>query len=115
MQVRSENPGLNPGTAFETVRLECKNGKAPIMGRITLNRTMAQFGCKLSCTPKLGNPRESRLDGKSKEAVEVNAKIDKLLLAINSAYESLVERLTSSLRTPKIFVKEFSYFLMPCH
>ena len=25
-----------------------KNGKAPIMGRITLNRTMAQFGCKLS-------------------------------------------------------------------
>ena len=46
-----------------------KNGKAPIMGRITLNRTMAQFGCKLSCTPKLWNPRESRLDGKSKEAV----------------------------------------------
>ena len=24
MQVRSENPGLNPGTAFETVRLECR-------------------------------------------------------------------------------------------
>ena len=23
--------------------------------------------------------------------------------------------LTSSLRTPKIFVKEFGYFLMPCH
>ena len=23
--------------------------------------------------------------------------------------------LTSSLRHPKIFVKEFSYFLMPCH
>ena len=28
-----------------------KNGKAPIMGRITVNRTMAQFSCKLSCTP----------------------------------------------------------------
>ena len=26
-----------------------KSGKAPIMGRITVNRTMAQFGCKLSC------------------------------------------------------------------
>ena len=25
------------------------------------------------------------------------------------------DRLTSSLRTPKVFVKEFSYFLMPCH
>lgn len=30
-----------------------KNGKAPIMGRITVNRTMAQFSCKLSCTPSL--------------------------------------------------------------
>jgi hypothetical protein len=32
-----------------------KTGKAPIMGRITLNRTMAQFSCKLSCTPGLWN------------------------------------------------------------
>ena len=69
-----------------------KSGKAPIMGRITLNRTMAQFSSKLSCTPELWNPRESRLNGKSKEAVEINAKIDKLLLAINSAFDSLLER-----------------------
>ena len=51
-----------------------KSGKAPIMGRITVNRTMAQFSCKLSCTPWLWNPRESRLNGKSREAVETNAK-----------------------------------------
>ena len=69
-----------------------KSGKAPIMGRITVNRTMAQFSSKLSCTPELWNPRESRLNGKSKEAVEINAKIDKLLLAINSAYDSLLDR-----------------------
>lgn len=69
-----------------------KSGKAPIMGRITVNRTMAQFSSKLSCTPELWNPRESRLNGKSKEAVEINAKIDKLLLAINSAFDSLWER-----------------------
>ena len=62
-----------------------KSGKAPIMGRITVNRTMAQFSCKLSCTPGLWNPRESRLNGKSREAVEINAKIDKLLLDINAA------------------------------
>ena len=53
-----------------------KNGKAPIMGRITLNRTMAQFSCKLSCTPELWNARESRLNGKSREAVETNEKIE---------------------------------------
>ncbi|MCS2289378.1 tyrosine-type recombinase/integrase [Bacteroides ovatus] len=69
-----------------------KSGKAPIMGRITVNRTMAQFGCKLSCTPELWNPRESRLNGKSREAVETNAKIEKLLLAVNSAFDSLLER-----------------------
>ena len=43
--------------------------QGPIMGRITLNRTMAQFSCKLSCTPGLWNARESRLNGKSREAV----------------------------------------------
>jgi len=69
-----------------------KSGKAPIMGRITVNRSMSQFSCKLSCTPNLWNPRESRLNGKSREAVEINTKIDKLLLAINSAFDSLVER-----------------------
>ena len=71
-----------------------KSGKAPIMGRITVNRTMAQFSCKLSCTPELWNARESRLNGKSREAVEVNAKIEKLLLAVNSAFNTLMERKT---------------------
>ena len=75
-----------------------KFGKAPIMGRITvnntMNNTMAQFSCKLSCTPELWNPRESRLNGKSKEAVDINAKIDRLLLSVNSAFDSLVERKT---------------------
>lgn len=43
-----------------------KRGKAPIMGRITLNRSnlfacqsknsMVQFSCKLSCTTNLWNP-----------------------------------------------------------
>lgn len=69
-----------------------KSGKAPIMGRITLNRSMAQFSSKLSCTPNLWNPRESRLDGKSREAVETNQKIDKLLLGVHLAFDSLVER-----------------------
>ena len=32
-----------------------------------------------------------------------------------SCYRYSLRLLTSSLRTPKFFVKEFSYFLMPCH
>ena len=57
-----------------------KKGKAPIMGRITLGNSMSQFSCKISCTPDLWNPRESRLNGKSKEAVEVNRTILRPLL-----------------------------------
>ncbi len=69
-----------------------KSGKTPIMGRITVGESMAQFSCKLSCTADLWNPRESRLNGKSREAVVTNDKLDKLLLSINEAYNTLIER-----------------------
>ena len=69
-----------------------RSGKAPIMGRITLGRSIAQFSCKLSCNPDLWNPRESRVDGKSREAVEVNARLDNLLLAVQASYQSLLAK-----------------------
>ena len=69
-----------------------KSGKAPIMGRITLGRSIAQFSCKLSCNPDLWNPRESRMDGKSREAVEINDKLENLLLSVQSAYQSLLSK-----------------------
>ena len=69
-----------------------KSGKAPIMGRITIGRSIAQFSCKLSCNPDLWNPRESRMDGKSREAVEVNDRLENLLLSIQSAYQFLLAR-----------------------
>ncbi len=69
-----------------------KSGKAPIMGRITIGRSIAQFSCKLSCNPDLWNPRESRMGGKSREAVEVNDRLENLLLFIQSAYQSLLTR-----------------------
>ena len=69
-----------------------KSGKAPIMGRITIGRSIAQFSCKLSCDPNLWNPRESRMDGKSREAVEVNGRLENLLLSVQSAYQSLLSK-----------------------
>ena len=69
-----------------------RSSKAPIMGRITLGRSIAQFSCKLFCNPDLWNPRESRMDGKSREAVEVNAKLDNLLLAVQASYQSLLAK-----------------------
>ena len=69
-----------------------KSGKAPIMGRITIGRSIAQFSCKLSCNPDLWNSRESRMDGKSREAVEINGRLENLLLSIQSAYQSLIAK-----------------------
>ena len=69
-----------------------RSGKAPIMGRITLGRSIAQFSCKLFCNPDLWNPRESRMDGKSREAVEVNGRLDNLLLAVQSSHQSLLAK-----------------------
>ena len=69
-----------------------KSRKAPIMGRITIGRSIAQFGCKLSCNPELWNPRESRVDGKSREAVEINGRLESLLLSVQSAYQSLLSK-----------------------
>ena len=69
-----------------------RSGKAPIMGRITLGRSIAQFSCKLSCNSDLWNPRESRVDGKSREAVEVNVRLDNLLLAVQASYQSLLAK-----------------------
>ena len=69
-----------------------KSGKAPIMGRITLGRSIAQFSCKLSCNPDLWNPRESRMGGKSREAVEVNGRLESLLLSVQAVYQSLLSK-----------------------
>lgn len=63
-----------------------KFGKSPIMGRIVLNNSVVEFSCKLSCTPMLWQPEGNRLKGKSREAVETNTKIEKLLLEAYSTF-----------------------------
>lgn len=46
----------------------------------------------MSCNPKLWNVRESRLNGKSCEAVATNAKLEQLLLSVQRAYQTLCKR-----------------------
>ena len=53
-----------------------KNGKSPIMGRISIGRSMVQFSCKCACTPKIWDSRKQRLVGKSSEAVSVNRELE---------------------------------------
>ena len=50
-----------------------------------------------------------RLDKKQK------AIFDELCAQFGMSANTAINILTSSLRHPKILIKEFSYFLMPCH
>ncbi|SUB88203.1 Uncharacterised protein [Porphyromonas macacae] len=69
---------------------------------------MAQFSYKLSCDPTLWNARESRLNGKSREAVVTNGKLERLLLSIQSAYLRLCERGVVFLSQLEDYIKRIS-------
>ena len=55
-----------------------RNGIVPIMGRVTINGTIAQFSCKLSVTKAIWDAKGNRAKGRSKEANEVNFALDNI-------------------------------------
>ena len=55
-----------------------RNGIVPIMGRVTINGTIAQFSCKQSVTKAIWDAKGNRAIGKSKEAKEVNFALDNI-------------------------------------
>ena len=67
------------------------NGLCPIMGRITIGRTMAQFSAKLEADVSKWNAKAGRMDGKSHHALDVNRKIDKINLSINRHYKEILQ------------------------
>ena len=79
-----------------------KNGKSPIMGRISIGRSMVQFSCKCACTPNLWDSRKQRLVGKSAEAVSVNNELDRLQVSVHQVYESLLGKLNNTVTAEQI-------------
>ena len=67
------------------------NGLCPVMGRISIGRTMAQFSAKLEADVSRWNAKAGRMDGKRHHALDVNRKIDKINLSINRHYKELVQ------------------------
>ena len=55
-----------------------RNGNVPIIGRVTINGTTAQFSCKQSVTKAIWDAKGNRAIGKSKEAKEVNFALDNI-------------------------------------
>ena len=63
---------------FYLKRRNEKNGKVPVMGRITVNGTISQFSCKLNVRPALWDTEANKASGKSVEAQRINRTVDKI-------------------------------------
>ena len=69
-----------------------KNGIVPIMGRVTINGTIAQFSCKQRISEDLWDAKGNRAKGKSREAVAVNYALDNIKAQITKHYQRLSDR-----------------------
>lgn len=69
-----------------------KDGKAPVMGRITVNSTISQFSCKLNIKPELWDTKANRAAGKSLEAQKINQKLDNIKTQIGKQYQSICDK-----------------------
>ncbi|MDH6535551.1 site-specific integrase [Parabacteroides sp. 52] len=64
----------------------------PIIGKIIIGNSIAQFSSKLSVSERLWNVKSGRAIGKSRIAVELNREINKINLLIHSHYKEILHR-----------------------
>ncbi len=69
-----------------------KNGVVPIMGRVTINGSVAQFSCKCSILKELWDAKGNLAKGKSKEARDINLSLDDIKAQIIKHYQRLSDR-----------------------
>ncbi len=85
-----------------------QDGTVPVMGRITIDGTQAQFSCKMTVDPKLWDTKTGRMMGKSAVALETNRNrlvafeaspkaseermLDKMRVTINKHYQEIMDR-----------------------
>ena len=69
-----------------------KDGTIPIMGRITIEKSMVQFSTKCFILEKLWNIKAARAIGKSKVATILNQSLDNIVVAIHTSHSELIER-----------------------
>lgn len=68
------------------------SGIYPIIGKIIIGNTIAQFSSKLKVEERLWNVKSGRATGKSRQAVELNRAINKINLAIHTSYKDILKR-----------------------
>ncbi|MBO5188605.1 MAG: site-specific integrase [Alistipes sp.] len=67
-----------------------RNGKAPIMGRITINGMRSQFATHLSVPPMAWDVAQNRAIGRSAEMVRVNRELDAMRTRIERCYDEVL-------------------------
>ena len=68
-----------------------KNGKVTVMCRITVNGKQSAFSTKLDISATNWDLKYGRVLGKSREAQEVNSKLDKIRLGIEECYSKIIK------------------------
>ena len=69
-----------------------KNGIVPIMGRVTINGSVAQFSCKQTIPKALWDAKGNRAKGKSIEARDINHALDNIKAKIIKHYQRISDR-----------------------
>lgn len=69
---------------------EKTDGTVPILGRICIGKSMVQFSANVSVPVSLWDTKSGRATGKSKSALSVNASLNKICVAVHSAYRDLL-------------------------
>ena len=69
-----------------------KNGIVPVMGRVTINGTQAQFSCKKNIALSMWDVKGNCAKGRSKEALQLNRDLDNIKAQIIKHYQHLSDR-----------------------
>ena len=64
----------------------------PIVGKIIIGKSIAQFGSKLKIEESLWDVKSGRATGKSRKATQLNRKINKINLSIHAHYKDILKR-----------------------
>ena len=80
--------------AFYVNRNKEKDGLVPVLGRITINGSIAQFSCKQSIAPKLWDAKSNRATGKSEQALKLNRTLDNIRAQITKHYQLISDKKT---------------------
>ena len=94
---------------FYTKNQAIKNGRVPVMGRITVNGTTASFSCKRDVPLALWDAKGNCAKGKSEEARRLNRELENIKAQIGKHYQYLSDHPSGDSRIGLHFQPQVRY------